>query len=72
VSKYTGTNICKIIVANKADINQREVTNDMIREFEKKMGIKIMEVSAKTGEGVDEAFKTVVKNLITKKYLLLI
>lgn len=67
VSKYTGTNICKLIVANKADLEHREVTNDMIKEFEKKMGIKVMEVSAKTGEGVDEAFKAVVKNLITKK-----
>ncbi len=41
----------------------------MIKEFEKKTGIKILEISAKSGEGVDEAFKTVVKNLITKKYI---
>jgi ribosome biogenesis GTPase A len=56
-----------LIVGNKTDLQQKEVNGDMIREFEKRTGIKIMEVSAKSGEGVDEAFKTVVKNLINKK-----
>ena len=38
-----------------------------MEDFEKKTGIKIMEVSAKTGIGVEEAFKTMIEKLISKK-----
>lgn len=37
------------------------------QEFENKNGIKVIEVSAKSSQNVDLAFKTIVENLIDKK-----
>lgn len=37
------------------------------QEFEKKNGIKVIEVSAKSSQNVDLAFKTIVENLIERK-----
>ena len=37
-----------------------------MEEFSKKKGIKIFECSAKTGEGVENAFKFMVETLIKK------
>ena len=68
VSKYTWTNICKLVLANKCDLNiEREVSRDEIEEFEKKNGIKVIEVSAKSSTNVDHSFKTIVESLINKK-----
>jgi hypothetical protein len=36
-------------------------------EFEKKNSIKVMQVSAKSGNQVEQAFKLIVENLINKK-----
>lgn len=38
-----------------------------IKEFEKKNGMKVIEVSAKSSTNVDLAFKTIVENLIERK-----
>ena len=67
VAKYTDNNIDKLILANKSDLNEKKVTKKEMEDFEKKTGIKIMEVSAKTGIGVEEAFKTMIEKLISKK-----
>ena len=57
-----------MILVNKSDLNdKRKITIDEIKGFEKKTGIKVMEVSAKTGEGVENAFKTIIEKLILKK-----
>ena len=66
VAKYTDNNIDKLILANKSDLNEKKVTKKEMDDFEKKTGIKIMEVSAKTGIGVEEAFKTMIEKLISK------
>jgi Ras-related protein Rab-1A len=67
VAKYTDNNIDKLVLANKSDLNEKKVTKKEMEEFEKKTGIKIMEVSAKTGNGVEEAFKSMIEKLISKK-----
>ena len=51
--------------------DRRKITVQELNEFEKKFGIKIIEVSAKTGEGVERAFKYVIEDLINQKYFLL-
>ena len=38
-----------------------------LKLLKKKTGIKVMEVSAKTGDGVENAFKTIIQKLILKK-----
>ena len=41
-----------------------EVTDEDIAEFEKSHNIKVLKTSAKTGQGVDEAFLEMTKALI--------
>ena len=36
-------------------------------DLKKKTGIKVMEVSAKSGDGIENAFKTIIEKLIMKK-----
>ena len=69
VAKYTDNNISKMVLANKKDLDEkRKITKEEIQEFEKNTGIKVIEVSAKTGEGVEDAFRTMVETLIEQKY----
>jgi Ras-related protein Rab-1A len=66
ISKYTGPNVYKLVLANKSDQELREVTSEDIANFEKKFDIKIFEVSAKLATNVDSAFRYVVESLIKK------
>jgi small GTP-binding protein len=68
VSKYTDNDVDKIVLANKCDLeNERKVGKEEVENFEKSHGIKIMDVSAKTGVGIESAFKYIVERLIVKK-----
>jgi Ras-related protein Rab-21 len=49
--------ICIIIVGNKIDLqHQRAVDEDEVRNYANSVGASFMEVSAKTGMGVENAF----------------
>jgi Ras-related protein Rab-1A len=66
--KYTGPNILKLVLGNKTDLNaERAVSKEDIAEFEKKTGLDVFEVSAKSGSQVDNAFRVLVEKLISKK-----
>lgn len=67
ISKYTGPNVFKVILGNKSDAENREVSKEDIEDLEKKLDIKIFEVSAKSSTNVDNAFKYIVEKLIEKK-----
>ena len=67
IVKYTGPNIAKIVVANKSDLENRKVSDQEMREFELKTGIKIIEASAKTSNKIDTVFRTICEILIDKK-----
>jgi Ras-related protein Rab-1A len=66
IIKYTGKDVVIIVGANKSDLNDRNVKKEEMEEFSKKKGIKIFECSAKTGDGVENAFKYMVETLIKK------
>jgi Ras-related protein Rab-1A len=68
IGKYTDKDtVDKIILMNKCDLEkERKVERSEIEKFEKKSGLKVLEVSAKTGEGIDKAFEYVISNLIDK------
>ncbi|MHA1299442.1 MAG: Rab family GTPase [Candidatus Helarchaeota archaeon] len=60
-------NFQTILVANKMDLENKEVSHDEGLELMKRINAKdFVETSAKTGEKVDEAFTTLAKLLITK------
>ena len=67
IGKYTDKDVDKLILMNKCDLKkERQIDKNEILNFEKENGIKILEVSAKTGEGVDKAFEYIIEKLIDK------
>ena len=67
ISKYTDKDVDKLVLMNKCDlVEDRQIDKNEISKFEKENGIKIMEVSAKTGNGIDKAFEYIIEKLIDK------
>jgi len=60
----TKPNMVKMIVANKIDQPNREVSRDEGFRFAKKHRMLFLETSAKTSEGVAEAFEEVVRKIL--------
>ena len=57
-----------IILGNKRDLtNIREITEEEIAEFTKINNFKVIETSAKTGEGIKEAFEALVELILENK-----
>ena len=56
-----------ILVGNKIDLQEREVTNEEAVNFAKEKDIKYFETSAKTGFGIKESFKQLYED-VYKKY----
>lgn len=68
IEKNTGKEFCKILVGTKCDLeDSRKVSYDQAKEFSDKIGIKFFETSAKTNINVDEAFLTLIKEVLVKK-----
>ena len=57
-------NIPKIIIGNKIDIKDREISKEKAEEFANNYNCKYFEVSAKTGEGIDVALKYLIKKVL--------
>ena len=66
VTVYTGNDVVIICLGNKNDL-KKEIDKKEIIDFKKNTNLEILNVSAKTGEGVKEAFKHIVELLIKKK-----
>ena len=67
IAKYTDKDVDKLILMNKCDLTEeRQIDASEISKFEKENDIKVMEVSAKTGQGVDKAFEYIIGKLIDK------
>lgn len=55
------------LVANKVDLDDRRViTTEEAQEFAKSNGLLYVESSAKTGQGVDDAFEDTTKDICGK------
>ena len=50
------TPVVSTLIGNKCDLPNREVTDTEAREWAQQKGLNYLEVSAKTGKGVVEAF----------------
>jgi len=53
--------VLMVLVGNKCDLDNREVTEEEGREFAEKNGMLFFETSAKTGKNIEELFKESVK-----------
>lgn len=60
----TKTNMAKMVVGNKIDNSNRELTRDDGFRFAKKHRTLFVETSAKTSEGVRDAFEEVVRKIV--------
>ena len=68
IGKYTDKDaVDKMVFMNKCDLTEeRCIKKDEIDKFEKENGIKVLEVSAETGEGIDKGFEYIIEKLIDK------
>ena len=65
VTVYTEKDVVIICLGNKNDL-KKGIDKKEINEFQKNTNLEILNVSAKTGEGVEEAFKHIIELLIQK------
>eukprot|EP01084_Bolivina_argentea_P063730 116299_1 len=65
INQNGSENVIKILVGNQADmVEERQVTLETAQQFANDNNVYFMEVSAKTGMNVEDAFTFVVKQLI--------
>ena len=57
-----------ILVGNKIDITNREVSLEDGIKLAEKFGVPIVETSALTGVGIETAFLTLVQNIHSKEF----
>ncbi|CAD7087282.1 unnamed protein product [Hermetia illucens] len=60
----TRPNMVKMVVGNKIDVQSREVSREEGFKFAKRHRTLFLETSAKTSEGVKEAFEEVVRKIL--------
>ena len=61
VKNHANQNFSIIVLGNKCDVEDREVTLEEAENFAKKINSKVYEVSAKTGCNVAEAFDEIAR-----------
>lgn len=69
ISLQLSTAAVVVLVGNKADL-EKNVTFEEARTLADSFGISLYEASAKTGEGVNEAFETLARNCVNRTYSL--
>ena len=65
VTVFTGKDVIIICLGNKNDL-KKAISKNTIEDFKKKTKLEIFNVSAKTGDGVEDAFKHLIELLIKK------
>ena len=65
VTVFTGNDVVIVSLGNKSDL-KKSITKSDIDDFKKRTKLEIFNVSAKTGEGVEDAFKHIIELLIKK------
>mmetsp|Transcript_41568 Transcript_41568/g.36936 ORF Transcript_41568/g.36936 Transcript_41568/m.36936 type:complete len:179 (-) Transcript_41568:394-930(-) len=71
ITYYDSENeIPKILIANKIDIKDREISEEDGEQFAKKMGAEYVEVSAKNDYNVNEAFMILLKKIRNKRKII--
>lgn len=63
IDRHAEEHVNKILVGNKCDLPNREVTTEMGKKMADKYGIKFMETSAKDSINVEELFFTLARDI---------
>jgi len=56
-----------ILLGNKCDIKEREIFEEEIENFTKKINLKYFETSAKTGENIENAIVYLIRDIISNQ-----
>ena len=56
VERYAGSNVQKILIGNKSDRHDREITPELGRQFAQENDMPFLETSAKNSDNIDELF----------------
>lgn len=64
VMETAPSNVIEVVVGNKLDIGNKKVSDEEIEEFAKKIKAKLYNISAKTGERIDEVFFDIASALV--------
>ena len=63
VDRYAGAAVHKILIGNKSDRTDREVSHELGDKFADQYGMPFLETSAKTANNIEELFLRLAKNL---------
>jgi Ras-related protein Rab-1A len=68
VERYASENVVKVILGNKCDLDdKRVVSGERAAGFASEIGCSLFETSAKTGEKVEEAFLSCVREILANR-----
>ena len=63
VERYSGNSVHRILIGNKSDRTDREITSDHGKQFAQENGMPFLETSAKNSDNIDELFLQLAKTL---------
>lgn len=65
--KKAGLSPCQLLIGNKFDLlDEREISEEKMAHKSEELGVSFTYTSAKTGEGVEEAFRWLAKKMVDK------
>ena len=63
MERYAGSSVQKILIGNKCDRSDREITTDLGKQFAQESDMPFLETSAKNSHNIDELFLQLAKTL---------
>ena len=63
VERYAGNTVTRILIGNKSDRTDREITSDLGKQFARENDMPFLETSAKNSHNIDELFLQLAKTL---------
>ena len=63
VERYAGNNVHRVLIGNKCDLTEREVSKDVSDKFAQQHSMPLLETSAKNSENIEELFQSLAKSL---------
>jgi len=67
LQQHAGNDVALVLVGNKADAPDRKVNTEEVARYSAKEGIPYFEVSAKTGQNINESFQTLIEMIHDKE-----
>ncbi|CAD8159391.1 unnamed protein product [Paramecium pentaurelia] len=67
IESYAEKNAELLLLGNKSDLSTKQVQSERVQEYAQKRNMMFFETSAKTADGVEEAFKKIAIKLMAKR-----